>query len=40
MDGTYLLVEYAIPLVDISDVALVFVEAFSGEFAFLINTKG
>jgi hypothetical protein len=34
----YLLIEHPIPLIDIRDIALVFVEPFARELAFLIDT--
>jgi hypothetical protein len=34
----HLLIEYPIPLIDIRDVALVFVKSFARELAFLVDT--
>jgi hypothetical protein len=34
---THLFVEHTIPLIDVGNVALIFVEPLSGEFALLVN---
>lgn len=34
----HLLIEHPIPLIDVCDITLVFVKAFPGEFAFLVDT--